>query len=120
MRNEWCIYHHVSTTGTTIFALHVNDIIAASSSVDKTNRFKVELKAHWDISDLGPAKFALGIAITRDTINKTISICQSAFINHILAKFNQSDAHPCDTLMLAGLQLTCPDKLLPVPPNVID
>jgi hypothetical protein len=120
MRNEWCVYHRVSTTGTTIFALYVDDIIATSSSVDETNRFKAELKAHWDISDLGPAKFTLGIAITRDTTNKTISICQSAFIDRILAKFDQSDAHPCDTPMLAGLQLTCPDKSLPVPPNVID
>jgi hypothetical protein len=76
-------------------------------------------KSRWDISDLGPAKFTLGIAITHDTTSKTIFNCQSAFIDRILAKFNQSDAHPCDTPMLAGLQLTCPKKSHPFPPNVI-
>jgi hypothetical protein len=120
MSNEWCVYHCVSETGTTIFALHVDDIIAASSSTDETNRFRADLKSRWDISDLGPAKFALGISISRDIANKTISISQTAFIDRILAKFNQSDVHPCDTPMIAGLQLTRPDKSQPVSPHILE
>jgi hypothetical protein len=64
MSNEWCVYHHVSNTRTTIFALHIDDIIAASSSTDETNWFRTDLKSHWDSLDLGPAKFALGISIS--------------------------------------------------------
>jgi hypothetical protein len=58
MKNEWCVYCHDSDTGFTIFALHVDNIIA------ETDRFKSDLKSRWGISKLGPAKFALGIAIT--------------------------------------------------------
>jgi hypothetical protein len=36
MKNEWCVYRRVSDSGTTIFALHVDDIIAASSSVEES------------------------------------------------------------------------------------
>jgi hypothetical protein len=39
MRNEWCVYRRSSATGTTIFAVHVDDIIVASSSPDETARF---------------------------------------------------------------------------------
>jgi transposase InsO family protein len=120
MKNEWCVYRRISDTGTTIFALHVDDIIAASSSIAETNRFKTDLKSAWEISDLGPAKFALGIAITRDLPNKTISISQSAFIDRILDKFRQTDSHPCQTLMVAGLNLIRPNKSQPVAPHITE
>jgi hypothetical protein len=46
---------------------------------------------------LGPAKFALGIAIERDHVEKSVSISQTAFIDRIVDRFNQTDAHPVDT-----------------------
>ncbi len=119
MKNEWCVYRRDSDTGSTIFALHVDDIIAASSSNAETDRFKSDLKSRWEISDLGPAKFALGIAITRDRASRTISISQSAFIDRILEKFGQSDSHPCDTPTATGFQLTHPNDDQPVPPHII-
>jgi hypothetical protein len=114
MQNEWCVYRRVSTSGTTIFAVHVDDILCASSSPDETDRFRKELLSQWEISDLGPASFALVIAIERDIPTKTIAISQTAFIDRILTRFNQSDAHPCDTPMVHGLQLKRPDKSSPV------
>ena len=65
MKNEWCVYCRSSATGTTIFALYVDDIIVTSSSTDEMARFEAELRSQWDISNLGPAKFALGISIMR-------------------------------------------------------
>jgi hypothetical protein len=64
--NEWCVYCHDTSTGTTVFAIHVDNIIAVSSSTAENDSFKAQLKHHWDISDLGTAKFALGIAIAHD------------------------------------------------------
>lgn len=57
---EWCVYTRHSSTGTIIFAVHINDILCAVSSIEENAHFKAELKAHWEISDLGPASFALG------------------------------------------------------------
>jgi hypothetical protein len=120
MKNEWCVYHRVSETGTTIFALHVDDIIAASSSVDETNRFKTDLQSCWDISALGLAKFALGISIARNYTEHTVSISQTAFIDRLLNKFHQTDAHPCDTPMVTGVQLIRPDKSQPPSAHIAD
>jgi hypothetical protein len=120
MKNELCVYRHVSDLGITIFTLHVDDIIATSSSVEETNRFKSDLKSHWVISELSPAKFALGIAITCDIPTETISISQTTFIDRILKKFLQTDSHPCATPMLSGLNLTCLDKSQPVPHHIFE
>jgi hypothetical protein len=107
---EWCIYTRQSSTGIIIFAVHVDDILCAASPVKENARFKAELKVHWEISDLGPASFALGITITRDRASRTISISQTAFIDRLLLRFNQVDSHPSDMPMVAGLQLQRPPK----------
>jgi len=117
---DWCVYCRQSPSGTIIFAIHVNNIISVASSPDENSWFKAKLKAQWDISDLGPAKFALGIAITHDRTNRLISLSQTAKIDHLVEQYHQSDAHPVDTPMVTGLQLQRPDKNLPMPPEVSD
>jgi len=83
----------------------MDDIISIASSTSTNDHFKEELKARWDISDLGPIKFVLGITITRSQETGTISISQTALIDRIVEQFNQQDAHAVDIPMVAGLQL---------------
>ena len=112
---EWCVYVHRSPTGTVIFSIHVDNIFSAASSPEENDRFRDFLKSQWEISELGPAKFALGIAISHDRSARTITLLQTAFIDRVIERFGQSDAHPCDTPMVAGLQLHRPD--LSTPPS---
>jgi hypothetical protein len=118
LSSEWCIYRRQTPTGTIIFAVHVDDIISASSSPEENERFKSLLKEKWDISDLGPIKFALGIAVSRDLQNGTISISQTALIDRIIDQFNQHDAHTSSVPMSPGLQLRRPNKSMPTPPEI--
>jgi hypothetical protein len=71
---EWCVYRRQTPSGTVIFAVYVDNILSAASSEEENACFQDELRSTWDISDLGPAKYALGIAITRDTNKRTISL----------------------------------------------
>lgn len=114
MINEWCVYRRSTPTGIIIFAVHVDDIITISSSQAENDRFKAELKEHWDISDLGAAKFALGISISRDRTTRSIHLSQTALIDHIVEQFGQSDAHPVVSPMVQGLQIQRPDPSVPV------
>jgi len=116
--SEWCIYWQQTPTGTIIFTVHVDDIISIASNPGKNNLFKSLLKGKWDITNLGPAKFALGIAISRNLTASTISISQTALIDQVIDQFNQRDAHPVDTPMVVGLQLHRPNKNDPTPPEV--
>ena len=112
---EWCVYHRTTPQGTVIFAVHVDDIISIASTAEANNNFKVQLNETWKISDLGEAKFALGIAITRDRSKRTIGLSQTALIDRVTTEFGQTNSHHVDTPMIAGLQLTRPDKNMPVP-----
>jgi hypothetical protein len=102
---EWCVYICRSPTGTIIFSVHVDDIFTAASSVAENDRFANLLKFRWQISELGPAKFALGIAFSRDHVARTITLSQTAFIDKVVNRFNQADAHPSEMPMVAGLVL---------------
>jgi len=115
---DWCVYICCTPKGTVIFAVHVDDIFSIANPPEENAQFRDQLKSLWDISDLGPAKFALGIAIEHD--DDTVLLSQTAFIDCILEQFGQSDAHPTDTPMVASLQLHRPDKLSPIPPEVAE
>jgi hypothetical protein len=106
LKCKWCIvYRRQTPSGTIIFLLHVDDILSAASTWEENERFKAQLRKHWEISDLGTAKFALGIAISRDLSAHTISLSQTALINHVIRQFNMENACTIDTPMVAGLQL---------------
>jgi hypothetical protein len=117
---DWCIYMRRTQTGTVIFAVHVDDIISIASTPAENNAFRDLLKSKWDISELGPVKYALGISVERDLASHTISLSQTSFIDRIVSRFNQTDAHPCDTPMVAGLRIQRPDKAAPVSPEIIE
>ncbi len=117
---EWCVYMCCSPTSMVIFSIHIDDIFSATSSTAKNNWFTALLKSKWDISELGPAKFALSIAFSCDQDVRTISLSQTAFIDKVMNCFNLSDAYLCNTPMVTGLVLRRPDKTAPVLPEVLE
>ena len=46
LANEWCVYCCQRSSGITIFAVHVDNIISISSSQTENNSFKAELQSH--------------------------------------------------------------------------
>src|SRR5882762_3099245 len=60
----------------------------------------------WEISDLGEARFCVGIAIERDLANSYIYLSQTALIDKILEQFNMLSCNPVSTPMEAGLVLS--------------
>ena len=94
-----CVYYRVNTTGIVLSAVHVDDFLIVSSTPSASHAFKEELKSLWTISDLGEAHFCVGIAISHDRPKRTVSISQTALIDHIVQQFGQSDADPISTPM---------------------
>ena len=115
---EWCIYCRQTPTGVTLFAIHVDDIIMVSSSAAENSLFKSELHWHWEISNLEEVKYALGIAIACNCSTCTITLSQTSLIDQIVEQFGQLNAHPVTTPMVPGVQITCPDKTLPISEHV--
>ena len=94
-----CVYYRISSLGVVLSAVHVDDFLIVSSTPDASRAFKEELKSLWTISDLGEARFCIGIAKSRNRADRTISISQTALIDRVVQQFGQSEADPISTPM---------------------
>ena len=120
MAKDPCVYRRKTTTGTVIFGVHVDDIYSIAHPPEENKRFKAELRTKWEISDLGPVKYALRIAIERDRESRSIHLSQTAFIDRLVTRFNLAEANPVDSPMVQGLQIRRPDKTVPPDPELVD
>lgn len=105
---EFCIYYRTTRAGTVFTGVHVDDFLLAASSPDASAEFKRQLRLKWEISDLGEAKFCVGICLERNRAARTISLSQVALIDKIIHEFrlDAPDCQPVSTPMESGLQLS--------------
>ena len=69
------------------------------------------LAKKFDMKDLRPANFILGMQITRDREKRKLWLGQEKYIKEILKKFNMMDCKPVGTPMSSGTKLSaeqCP------------
>ena len=104
---ESCVYYRKSDTGTIICVVHVDDFLTIASNKDENKFFKNQMHAAWTISHLGNVRFVVGIAVTWDRPNKTVTLSQTALIDKIVAQFGQRSASPSSLPMDPGLKLRC-------------
>ena len=83
-----------------ILVVHVDDCTLTGSSGKLVAAYKVKLDKKFPLTDLGAIHFLLGIQVTRDRAEHTLSLCQSSFIDTILARFSLTDAKPYGTPMV--------------------
>ena len=65
------------------------------------------------MKDLGEATFILGIGIYRDRLRRLIGLCQSAYLDKILKKFNMESSKKGFLPMTHGVRLSktqCPES----------
>jgi hypothetical protein len=89
-----------------IAAVHVDDGMVTGSSRSLIDKFKVEMDKKYKLTDLGPANWLLGIKISRDLANKTISLSQHAYIEAIINRFNFGDLKPSSIPMDPAVPLS--------------
>ena len=86
-------------TDTIVFAIHVDDCAVTGNSQDLIDKFMAEMNEKYKLTDTGPASWLLGIKISRDFTNKTLSLSQHTYIDSIITKFNFNDLKPLATPM---------------------
>ncbi|HEV7738455.1 MAG TPA: reverse transcriptase domain-containing protein, partial [Chlamydiales bacterium] len=94
---EHSLYLRKSETGTALVAVHVDDMAVAASSGGEIKRVAQDLNKHFEMVDLGPIKWLLGIAIERERKMRTISLSQVAYIDSIVEKFEQAEGYEVST-----------------------
>ncbi|KAJ2994795.1 hypothetical protein NUW54_g7491 [Trametes sanguinea] len=105
-------YKHVGLE-LVVLAIHVDDCLIAASSQRLLNASKAAIGAKYKMTDLGPVNWLLGIKISRDHANRTLSLSQHAYIDAILTRFNFDDLKPISTPMDPHILLSktqCPES----------
>lgn len=88
-----------------IVPIHVDDITLTSKSLESLDKFVKELASHFELRDLGPTNFLLGIQITRDRPNRSIALSQPQYIDDMLERYKMTESNPVSTPMDPGLRL---------------
>ncbi len=90
----------------TIIAVATDDLTIIAESLESVQLIKNQLNQHFELVDLGEIKWLLGVHITRDLKNHTISLGQQSYIDDIVKRFDLEDARNISTPMEPGIDLT--------------
>src|SRR5467141_3857694 len=77
---DHCIYMRNTTSGSSIVAIHVDNMAVAASNKAEMAKLKEQLGKFFGLVDLGKLKWLLGMAVTRNCRACTISLSQAAYI----------------------------------------
>jgi hypothetical protein len=77
-----------------IVGVYVDDLTIAAARLDSLEEFKREMSKRYDMKDLGELHFILGLQVTRDRAKRSLSLCQTQYIDSVLARFNMQDCKP--------------------------
>lgn len=91
---DQAVFFRLEGENTLIIVAHVDDLTLVTSNSVLMQEIKQALRSEFEIVELGPIHWLLGIKIRRDRPNRTISLSQSTYINTIVEKFFGSDLKP--------------------------
>jgi Reverse transcriptase (RNA-dependent DNA polymerase) len=99
---DHCIYTRTMNKGTSIVAIHVDNMLACASSEGEMRQLKMDLESLFEIKDLGDVHWLLGVAITCDRTARTDSLSQGSYIDTVIARFKMQEAYPVATPLDTG------------------
>uniref|UniRef100_A0A2N9EG19 Reverse transcriptase Ty1/copia-type domain-containing protein n=1 Tax=Fagus sylvatica TaxID=28930 RepID=A0A2N9EG19_FAGSY len=94
-----------------LLSLYVDDILLASNSPDMMKETKFCLGFKFEMKNMGPANYVLGIRISRDRDSKLIYLDQENYLEKVLKRFKMEDCRPVSTPVSKGTILNksmCP------------
>jgi hypothetical protein len=94
-----------NSNGTTI-AIYVDDLLIFGKQLSIIQDLKAELNASFNMTDLGPCAFYLGIEVTRDRKARTITLSQAGYIEKLLRAFGMANCRPVATPLEPGARFT--------------
>jgi hypothetical protein len=90
----------------TIVAVATDNFTIISESDSSIEFLKQKVRQHWEIMDLRPINWLLGVKISWNLKARTISLCQQSYIGQILACFDLENACTAVTPLEPGVDLS--------------
>jgi Reverse transcriptase (RNA-dependent DNA polymerase) len=89
----------------TVIIAHINNILIFSQNIENINKIREKLASKLELSNLGEARYFLGIEIIRNRQNKRLVLSQRQFIEQIMQKFNKNALKLIENLLTKGICL---------------
>jgi len=84
--SDQCLFHKIADDGSPIWiAVFVDDLVISSPSLYAISQFKQDMRARFNMKDIGELKTILGIAVTRKAT--TLTLTQNSYIQDLLTRF---------------------------------
>ncbi|CAI7797268.1 unnamed protein product [Closterium sp. NIES-54] len=97
--------------------VYVNDLVFASADTEALAHVKSELQKRHTCTDLGELTSYLGLRITRDKAQRTITLTQSHMVHQVLQRFGFTYSLPQSTPLPTGHSLSAPPSDESVEPS---
>ena len=86
----------VFVKGHVYIAVFVDDLLIMGPSTKEIQHIKDSLEKRFEMTDLGPCAYYLGMSVRRDRQNRAIFLSQRAYIEKVIRDFGMEDAkHVC-------------------------
>jgi hypothetical protein len=86
-RQDSALYVKDTPTGRVWLLVYVDDLLAANSSNVPLRELKEALMAEFRVKELLPLELYLGMQITRDRVNRTLTVCQAKYCADLRERF---------------------------------
>lgn len=103
-RTDTSMFLHYALHGLTILLLYMDDIITTGANSDFLSSINSHLRYRFEVKDLGPLHYFLGIEVHRD--QSMIQLSQTKYTLDLLSRANFLLVKPCFSLAAMGTKLT--------------
>ncbi|CAI7730535.1 unnamed protein product [Closterium sp. NIES-53] len=112
------LFLHTDTTLPPFYILvYVDDLVFATAHTEALAHVKSELQKRHTCTDLGELTSYLGLRITRDRAQRTITLTQSHMVQQVLQRFDFTYSSPQSTPLPTGHSLSAPPSDESVEPS---
>ncbi|XP_021309131.1 uncharacterized protein LOC110432675 [Sorghum bicolor] len=102
--HEAAIYRRGSGGNALLVGVYIDDLVITSIKDAEVATFKEEMKATFQMSDMGPLSFYLGIEVHQD--DSGITLRQTAYAKRVVELVGLTDCNPALTPMEERLKLS--------------
>ncbi|GBE86218.1 Retrovirus-related Pol polyprotein from transposon TNT 1-94 [Sparassis crispa] len=88
-----------------IIAIYVDDMLILSDNLTAVTTLKEDLKSRFEMTDLGEARWLLGMEIARDRPCCVLELSQHQYVEKCLAQHGMADCRPVSTPMAQNQKL---------------
>jgi TfoX/Sxy family transcriptional regulator of competence genes len=110
--------YSVFIKGDIIIAVYVDDLLILGSKKNEIQKVKEALSSRFQMKDLGPCQYYLGMKVTRDRANRILRLGQRTYAEKILRDFGMADCKPAATPMETSLNIIPAENGYEAPPEI--